>query len=136
MGDERVKIAVIGAGNFGTIIANIVAARGHEVGLWLRDPAQCVALEQDRENRRYLPGHPLAEGVAPTTDLADAVAGARLVFVAVPSAALPAVAERLGSLLAPATGLISTTKGLARDGFTLMSEVLEAACPQARVGVL
>ncbi len=136
MGEAGVKIAVLGAGNFGTVIANIVAARGHEVALWLRDPSQCAALARDRENLRYLPGHPLAEGVVPTTDLPSAVAGARLVFVAVPSAALPAVAERLGTLLESGTGLISTTKGLARDGFMLMSEVLAMACPQARIGVL
>ncbi len=136
MGAGGTKLAVLGAGNFGTVIANIVAGRGHEVALWVRDPAQCQALQETRENARYLPGHALHDGVKPTPSLEEATAGARLVFVAVPSAAVPEVALRLKPLIAPGTGLLSTTKGLARHGFRFMSEVLADACPQARIGVL
>ncbi len=136
MGAGGTKLAVLGAGNFGTVIANIVAGRGHEVALWVRDPAQCQALQETRENARYLPGHALHDGVKPTPSLEEATAGARLVFVAVPSAAVPEVALRLKPLIAPGTGLLSTTKGLSRRGFRFMSEVLADACPQARIGVL
>ena len=54
------EVAIIGGGNFGTAIANIVAANGHTTHLWMRDVEQAQEVARRRENRRYLPGHPLA----------------------------------------------------------------------------
>jgi len=112
------------------------------VELWLRDAERAEELARSRENRRYLPGHVLHEGVEPVTDLAAAVAGAALVFVAVPSASFEEVAAGMAPHLAPGTFLLSTTKGLvpapgAADGaFLTMSELLARHCPEARIGVL
>ena len=136
------RVAVIGGGNFGTVIADIVAARGHRVELWLRDAALAAEIARRRENPRYLAGHRLHDGVEPVTDLAEAVAGASLVFVAVPSASFEEVAAGIAPHLAPGTGLLSTTKGLvlepgAADGaFLTMSDLLRRHCPEARIGVL
>lgn len=136
------RVAVVGAGNFGTVIANIVAARGHRVELWLRDPERAEEMARLRENRRYLPGHTLHDGVRPVTDLAAAVAEAALVFVAIPSASFEEVAVGMAPHLAPGTFLLSTTKGLvpvaeSADGaFLTMSDLLARHCPQARIGVL
>ena len=58
------RIAIVGGGNFGTAIGNIVAANGHATSLWMRDPDQVAESLTNRENTRYLPGHPL-EGDAP-----------------------------------------------------------------------
>ena len=79
------EVAIIGGGNFGTAIANIVAANGHTTHLWMRDVEQAQEVARRRENRRYLPGHPLAAGINPTADLAIAAASAELLFVTVPS---------------------------------------------------
>ena len=136
------RVAVLGAGNFGTVLANIVAARGHRVELWLRDAERAGELARERENRRYLPGHRLHDGVEPVTDLGRAVTGAGLVFVAVPSASFDEVAAGIAPHLAAGSFLLSTTKGLrpipnAPDGaFQTMSEVLARRCPEARIGVL
>ena len=70
------QTAIIGGGNFGTAIANIIAANGHPTYLWMRDAQQAEEVERLRENRRYLPGHTLAPGITPTADLATAAAGA------------------------------------------------------------
>lgn len=139
-------VAVLGGGNFGTVIANIIAARGHQVRLWMRDPGQVEDTRRWGENRRYLPGHALHRRVEPSADLQAALADAGMVFVAVPSASIREVAADLARLLAPGTFVISTTKGIEGPGahapaagttaFRLMSDILESHCPRARVGVL
>lgn len=133
---EQHRITVAGGGNFGTVIANIVGARGHDVQLWMRDAAQVEEACRRRENVRYLPGHPLHRNVSPTADLASAVAGSRMVFVSVPSASLREVTREIGRHLVPGTFVISTTKGIEAEGFLLMSEVIAETCPGARIGVL
>jgi len=145
---ERIPgiVAVLGGGNFGTVIANIIAARGHQVHLWMRDPEQVADTRRWGENRRYLPGHPLHRRVEVMADLQQALAGTGMVFVAVPSASIREVAQDMARLIAPATFVISTTKGIEGPGalapegsetaFRLMSEIIESYCPDARVGVL
>ena len=130
------QVAIVGAGNFGTAIANIVARGGIGVCLWMRDEAQLADIREHGENRRYLPGHPLAEQVTPTADLAAAVGGSQLVFVTVPSASFREVAAELGAVTQPATGVVSATKGIDSSGFQLMSQILEQALPKARIGVI
>jgi len=78
------KIAVLGAGAWGTAIGIYLGAR-HEVRLWARDAALIAALRAERSNRRYLPGFPLPPSVAPADDMAAALAGAELMLAAVPT---------------------------------------------------
>ena len=79
------QIAIIGGGNFGTAVANIVARNGHKTYLWMRDAEQVQDTLMHRENRRYLPGHKLHDMIHPTGDLALAAEASALIFVAVPS---------------------------------------------------
>ena len=130
------RVAVIGAGNFGTVIANIVAQNGCETLLWLRDEQQLQDMLRTRENQRYLPGHPLADRVQPTSDLEFATAKSELVFVTVPSASFRQVAEAMSEFVTPGTGVISGTKGVEVTSFRLMSQIVREAIPHATVGVL
>lgn len=130
------QIAVIGGGNFGTAVANIIGRNGHHTWLWMRDPVQVADTQAHRENRTYLPGHPLPPAVVPTADLEQAVTGSELVFVSVPSAAFRPVARQLSPLVAPGTGLVSMTKGIEGDGFHLMSEILAQEVSNCPVGAL
>ena len=82
------NVAIVGGGNFGTAIANIIARNGHTTHLWMRDPEQVAQTLEAGENLRYLPGHPLESAVLPTADLGLATQGSSLIFVAVPSAGL------------------------------------------------
>ena len=129
------RAAVVGAGNFGTAIANIIAGNGVPVCLWMRDHAQLADLRAHGENRRYLPGHPLAPLVEATGDLPQAVGACDVVFVTVPSASFGAVAADLQAVLEPDAAVISGTKGIAQ-GFELMSQLLERVLPRVRVGVI
>jgi glycerol-3-phosphate dehydrogenase (NAD(P)+) len=76
------KIAVLGAGAWGTAIGIVLAAR-HEVRLWARDPALAEALRAERRNRRYLPNFPIPAALEPTGDLGRALDGAELMLAAV-----------------------------------------------------
>ena len=130
------QAAIIGGGNFGTAIANIVAANGHTTYLWMRDAGQAEEVGRLRENRRYLPGHRLAEGVIPTADLAAAAGAAQVLFVTVPSQSFRSVCAQIAPFVRSEDVLISGTKGIDADGFRLMSQVLEELTPSQRVGVL
>ena len=129
------RATIVGAGNFGTAVANIIAEGGVPVGLWMRDPGQLADIRANGENRRYLPGHALAPAVEPTADLAHAVCASDIVFVTVPSASFGEVARELRPVVKPGAAVISGTKGIA-EGFRLMSQILEDALPEARIGVV
>lgn len=83
------RIAVLGAGAWGTAIAIYLSAR-HEVRLWARDAGLAAALRAERRNRRYLPQFPLPPSLAPTDDLAASLEGAELMLAAVPTHGLRA----------------------------------------------
>lgn len=130
------KVGIIGGGNFGTAIANIIGKNGHPTYLWMRDAAQVADTLEHGENRRYLPGHPLASAVVPTNDLELAASATELLFVSVPSAAFRRVSAQLAPLVQSGVGLVSLTKGIEGDSFMLMSQILAEQCPGHPVGAL
>jgi glycerol-3-phosphate dehydrogenase (NAD(P)+) len=130
------KVGIIGGGNFGTAIANIVGGNGHPTSLWMRDPEQVADTLAHGENRRYLPGFPLAPSIAVTGELAEAAKGSELLFVSVPSSAFRSVSEALAAHLEPEAGLVSLTKGIEGESFKLMSDILREAAPGHPVGAL
>ena len=132
------KIAVLGAGSWGTALSVWLAERGQRVTLWGHDPRHVARLRQTRENARYLPGVALPEGVLPVENLADA-AGADLVLFVTPSHALRRVAGEFAAV-APGVSarplLLSCTKGLELDSGRRMSEVLAECLPGSTVAAL
>jgi glycerol-3-phosphate dehydrogenase (NAD(P)+) len=134
------EVAIIGGGNFGTAIANIAAGNGYPTHLWMRDPEQVADCLEHGENRRYLPGHPLAPLVRPTADLAAALDRSSVIVMSVPSASFREVSEQLARHSDADDIVISATKGIERrtdgSGFRLMSEILRELVPTRRIGVL
>ncbi|TVP88779.1 MAG: NAD(P)H-dependent glycerol-3-phosphate dehydrogenase [Pseudomonadaceae bacterium] len=135
MNDSRGPVAVLGGGSFGTTLANLMAADGVPVTLWLRDAAVADEISQQHRNSRYLPDIPLDSRLVVTTDLLQAVKQAPVIFLAIPSSALRTVLGQLGDLLTDKI-VVSTTKGIQLPGFVLMSDIIEEAAPTARVAVL
>jgi glycerol-3-phosphate dehydrogenase (NAD(P)+) len=131
------KIAVLGAGAWGTALARHASSR-HPVTLWVRDAALAGAIDAGRENIRYLPGVKLDPSVRATADLERALVGAELLVVATSVAGLRPVADRLaaayGSLAAPP--LLWLCKGLEADTALLPHQVIEQAWPAAASGAL
>jgi glycerol-3-phosphate dehydrogenase (NAD(P)+) len=130
------RIAVIGAGSWGTAVAAL-AARQHPVKLWARRPELAALINAQSENPEYLPGHRLPYGLSATADLGEAVAGADIVMIAVPSHGFAKVVADLP--LSNEVPLVSLTKGIEVDTLRRMTEVIVAVRPQHQrevVGVM
>ena len=125
-------IAVLGAGAWGSALANLAAQAGHSVTLWARDPAKAAAMQQTRENPR-LQGAQLHERIEVTGSFADA-ASADAILLAVPAQALRSVASRLNKL--DDTPLIACAKGIERGSLKFMTEVIAEAAPNAAPAIL
>ncbi|GAB2189508.1 NAD(P)H-dependent glycerol-3-phosphate dehydrogenase [Sessilibacter sp. MAH2] len=130
------KIAVLGGGSFGTAIANFTASNGHNVFQWMRNEEQALSCQNDRENKKYLPGYKLCDQLTITSDLTAALTGAQLVFVSIPSKSFRSVIQTVKPLLDPGAGIVSTAKGIEPEGFVLMSQILEEEVPNHPIGVL
>ena len=120
------KLAVLGAGSWGTALAIHYAHAGHEVKLWSRSAELATALDRERRGGRYLPGVDIPASVAVTADL-DATTAAEAILIVVPSHGFRHVARRFLERL-PATGgprtVLSATKGVETDTLARMSEVV------------
>jgi len=128
------RIAVIGAGGWGTALANLMAAKGLPVTLWGYDAQHVEELRASRMNTPFLPGIRLHDNVTPTADMAGA-ADADLLLVVPPSKGMRGVARSLAAV-APRGVLVSCTKGIEQGSGLRMSEILAAAMPGARLAVL
>jgi glycerol-3-phosphate dehydrogenase (NAD(P)+) len=118
------KVAVLGPGAFGTALAKVLADQGNPTALWARRDDLARAINEERENKRYLPKVALPSTLRATADLGDAVGDAELVLFVVPSHATREVAELARSLVPSAALLCSATKGIENDSLMLMNEVL------------
>lgn len=118
-------VAVVGSGGFGTCLSILLARKGVTVQQWCRNPEFAQTLTNRRENTRYLPGTKLPLNVWITSNLTDAVAGADVVVVAVPSHAVRETAERFAGDLAPRAAVLTVAKGIEHDSYKRMSQVLE-----------
>ncbi len=134
---QMLKIAVLGAGSWGTALAALIARHGHAVTLWGRDAHAAAAIDQTHENPRYLPGVPLPAALRATTDLAAALHAADLVLVVVPSHAFTETIRLLAPLRPANAGVAWATKGFEPGSGRFLHEVAEdvlgAAVPLAVV---
>lgn len=133
---EKKNIAVLGGGSFGTAVAQVLADNGHRVRLWMRSEEQAAAIRETGRNDRYLPGQSLSELIEPVTALKSTIEKADAVFIALPSKAFRPVIQSATGWFREGQIVVSTTKGIERDGFRLMSEILQEELPRARIGVL
>ena len=124
-----VRTAVLGAGSWGTALAVHLARIGHQVGLWARDPDVVSEIARTRRNTRYLRDLTLPEGIAPTTDLPQALTGASYVVFALPSHVLREVSRDAVQWLEPAAIAVSAAKGLEAGSLARMSQVLREEVP-------
>lgn len=118
------RVAVIGAGGWGTALSIAAARAGREARLWSRNRAVVEEVNGRRENSAYLGGHTLPEGVRATADAAEALSGARIVILAAPSHATRGVLEALRGRFEPGAVLVSATKGVEVETGMRISEVV------------
>jgi glycerol-3-phosphate dehydrogenase (NAD(P)+) len=123
-------IAVVGAGAWGTALAVHAVRAGCAPRLWVFERELLEGLRRTRENSWYLPGVRVPDTVILTASIAEAVGGAELVLLAVPSHVFRAVASGLEPHLAPGARVVSATKGLEEERPRRMSEVLAETLPE------
>ena len=134
--DKAEPIAVIGAGAWGTALAQALAADGRRVALWARREDVVAAIRGQRENTPCLPGVTLHAAIAPSTDLAATLAGATTALLAVPAAFAPAVAARIRDCGADPQSLTIAAKGFAQPGSRLLGDAIAQTLPGADIAVL
>ncbi|MDX2424317.1 MAG: NAD(P)H-dependent glycerol-3-phosphate dehydrogenase [Amphritea sp.] len=133
---DRVKVSVLGGGSFGTVIANLIGDKGLDVSLWMRDAERAVEINRSHVNSRYLPGCQLSENLNATADLQQALTDAKIIFVSIPSQAFREVIRQAKPFIRPDQIIVSTTKGIEANTFSLMSQILAAELPKNPIGVI
>ena len=122
------RFAVLGAGAWGSALANAAARAGRTVTLWARDPNAAAAIAKTRESPR-LPGMKLADGVSVTSDLQQAAGNTHAILLVVPAQQVRAVALALNDVAPSGTPVIACAKGIERGTDRFMTEVI-AECAQ------
>ena len=130
------RVAVIGAGAFGTALACVARRAGSEAIIWARDPAIADSIASGKGNPVYLPDIALEPGITATTELAGALAGADAVLLVVPSQFLRAATENVAPLLPAGVPVVLCAKGIERGTCAMMTEVVAEVLPRAPVAVL
>ena len=140
------KVAVVGAGSWGTTIAGLLASKsaarevqesgGADVVLWGRDPVQVEAIARERCNRRYLPEFVLAPELRLTACLDDAVSGAAVVVMAVPARWARQVMEGLSAAAPSDAIVVNLAKGLEPPALLTMSQLTAEVMPGHPVAAL
>lgn len=132
------RVAVVGAGSWGTAVARHLALQGADVSLWAHSEAVAEGVNRDHRNPRYISGAALPDAVRATTDVAACVEGADAAAFAVPSYALRAAARRSAGALPAGAPVVVLTKGVEEGTCELMTDVVrdEVGGPVGRIACL
>lgn len=126
------QIGVIGAGAWGTALADLLAKKGCRVDLWVREEEVYRQIRGERVNGTFLPGVTLAPGLRPVRSHRDAASAKDLVVMVVPSHVFREVLQHVIPHLGRGTALLSATKGIENETLLTMSQIVEGAFPEKR----
>jgi glycerol-3-phosphate dehydrogenase (NAD(P)+) len=129
-------VGVLGGGAWGTVLAQLAAARGNAVALWEFDATAAAELLRDRRNSRSAPAFRLDAKVAVTNDLVAAVRGRDVIVVVVPSDTVRATLTAAAPGLTAGAVVVCASKGLEPETHLTMADVVTQAAPGARVALL
>jgi glycerol-3-phosphate dehydrogenase (NAD(P)+) len=129
------RVAVIGAGSWGTAVGTIVGA-SRPASLWVRSPELAATMVQTRRNEKYLPDVELPDALTITSSLDEALEGANVVFMAVPSHGFRAVLTDMQPLAGGIEAVVSLAKGIEMGSNLRMSQVVAEVLPGVPAGVL
>lgn len=130
------KIAVIGAGSWGTALAVMLEQDGHDVIMWARNAEAVESMKRTRENKQYLPGVLLGENIDITTDAQKAIAEKEIVISAVPSRAVRETITKFADLFQKDAIVVNVAKGLEQGSLLRLSEVIKECLPNCHPCVL
>ena len=136
MSEDTPRVAVLGAGSWGTALAALLARNGTHVTLWGRNIDAMAAMAATHRNVRYLPDLDLPDSLAYATDLGKALAGADIVLLAVPSHAFAALLDDLAPLLDAEVGVTWATKGFEPGTGRFLHELVGERLPGRPMAVI
>jgi len=123
------RVGVVGAGSWGTALANLLGHNGYRLDLWVYEPEIRQQIETDRINHTFLPDVVLSGNIRPTNDLAAATADKDLVLMVPPSHVVRHVSKSMAPFLSPDTIVVSASKGIENDTHLTMTGVLAETLP-------
>ena len=129
------RVTVLGGGSWGSTVASLTTAR-HPTVLWARNADAALEVNESHTNARYLPGFTLPRRLRATADLQEAVSGADVVIVGIPSAGFRSVLEQAAPDIRPWVPIVSLTKGLERGSLLRMTQVISEVLPGHPAGAL
>lgn len=130
------KVAVIGAGSWGSALARLVAKNGNDVCVWSIDQREVDILKTYHEQTEKLPGVKLPDNVTFTNELEEAVSGAEICIMAVPSPFIRETSAKLGKIINDDRIIVNVSKGIETGTLFTMSQIIEDEIPSAKVAVL
>lgn len=138
-GPDDIKLGVIGAGSWGTALANLLAEKGYGVNLWAYEPEVRAQIQEQRENKFFLPGIPLSKNLFPSNDLAEVTADKDMILTVVPSHLVRETAKKMVPHLSERSILVSASKGIENTTHLTMTQVLHEIVPhipESRLAVI
>ena len=129
------NVSVLGGGSWGTTVASLVT-RNSPVTLWARNPATVEEINTQHTNETYLPGATIPDKLVATNDIGEAVSGADVIVMGIPSQNFRAVLQEVKKHIRAWVPVISLTKGLELDTGMRMTEIINEVLPGHPVGVL
>jgi len=130
------KIAVVGAGSWGTALATVLDRKGLKLNLWIREDELLETVEDTRENTMYLPGVKLGGNIRPTGDMEECIFGCEVIIFSVPSHVLRNVAGSIAPSIKRSQRIVNVAKGLDTGTLKRLSQVLQEALPGNPVAVM
>jgi glycerol-3-phosphate dehydrogenase (NAD(P)+) len=128
--NDITRIGVIGAGSWGTTLAELLADKGYHVNLWVREEEVYNQIKDDRINKTFMPGIRLGSMFNPVKTFEQALANKDLILMVVPSHVFREVLLGLKPYLQPDMRLMTATKGIENDSLKIMSQVVEEILPE------
>ena len=119
------KVAVLGGGSFGTVLANLAASNDYKVSLWVRDAEQALRINSEGANTSYHPELKLSDNIQATEDLNEVMKDASIIFIATPSIIFEQIMNRISELIDNKPYVISCTKGILENPFRSMTDVIK-----------
>ncbi len=132
------KVAVLGGGSFGTVLANIAASNGNNIALWVRDSDQALRINSEGANSSYHPELKLSSNIEASEELEEVIKDSSLILIATPSLIFENIVERIAPMIEAGAHIISCTKGIKLDPFRSMSDIISSKInlDKNQVGVL
>jgi glycerol-3-phosphate dehydrogenase (NAD(P)+) len=118
------KIAVLGGGSFGTVLANIAASNDNNVSLWVRDSEQALRINSEGANSIYHPELKLSSNIAASENLEEVIKDSDIILIATPSIIFENIVQRIVPMIEGGVHIISCTKGIKLDPFRSMSDII------------